>query len=124
MKSLRYIAAGLAVLFVGVVFAATITATWTNPTQNTDGTTLASSEIKQTRIEYGTCNGTAFGAKSGEVIVEGVGTTTSVQGLTPGTWCARAYTTSIYGVESDASNVASKVVAAPKPNAPSNFSWN
>ena len=86
---------------------------------------MVPADIKQTRIEYGTCSAPGvFGTKAGDVIVNGVASAGSITNLTPGTWCARAYTMNIYNVESDPSNVASKVVAAPKPNAPTNFSLN
>lgn len=106
----------LGVLVAGVAFAGSATATWTNPTQYTDGAALAPADIQQTRLEYGTCVGTAFGVKAGEVIVTGSTTTATVQNLAAGTWCFRAYSKA-KGVESAASAVASKVVpqAAPQP---------
>lgn len=126
MKHSHKVLLGLALTSVlAVATAATLTATWVNPTTNTDNSALLSSEIKSTRIEYGTCSApNVFGTKAGDVVVNGALTTGTVPNLPPGTWCARAYTTNIYNVESAASNVASKVVAAPTPNAPTNFSFN
>jgi hypothetical protein len=54
-------------LIVGTkAFAGTATVTWTNPTTYTDGTAIATGDISQTRIEYGSCNGAAFGTKAGD----------------------------------------------------------
>lgn len=108
-----------------IAAAATLSTSWTNPTQNTDSSAIPATgpgSIASTRVEYGSCSGTAFGTKSGEVTVQGAATTASIPNLGPGTWCARAYTTNTYGSESGPSNVASKVIAAPTPNPPTGFS--
>lgn len=83
----------------------TATLSWTPPTQNTDGTTLAN--LAGYRISYGT-NSAAL-AQAVQVASPGVSTYT-VSNLTPGTWyfSVRAYTSN--GNESTSSNVASKVV--------------
>lgn len=98
-------------------FAGTAVVTWTQPTQYTDGTALALADISQTRVEYGTCSGTAFGTKAGEQIATGTGTTLTVNSLPAGTYCLRAYTTA-KGVESAASSVASAVVPQSPPKPP------
>ena len=100
--------------------AADVTATWTHPTQNTDGSALAIVNIASTRIEHGTCSGTAFGVKAGEVVVPGPATTTTIA-LPPGTHCFRAYTRAVAavgGLESGPSGVVSKVVPFSPPNPP------
>lgn len=120
-KLLPYLLAG----FVTVTLAATANVSWQNPTQNTDNTAIPASgpgSIASTRIEYGTCIATAFGTKLGEFIVTGQAEAGVSPDLAPGTYCARAYTKNTYGTESDSSNVAQKVIAAPKPKPPSNFS--
>lgn len=96
--------------------AASVTVTWTNPSTNADGSALASTAITGTRVEYGSCSGTAFGVKSSETITTGAVTST-VFTLGPGTYCFRAYTRSAAG-ESAASNVASKTIVAPVPSPP------
>lgn len=116
-------------LFLGltaIAMAATVTVRWQNPTQNTDDSAIPASgpgSIASTRIEYGTCSGAAFGTKLGEFIVTGQAEAGVSPDLAPGTYCGRAYTKNTYGEESGASNVAQKVISAPKPKAPSNFSW-
>lgn len=92
------------------------TVNWTNPVTYTDGSTLAPADITQTRIEYGSCNGTAFGTKAGEVKATGPATSAPIN-LSPGTYCLRGYTTA-KGVESVASAVFKSVIAQPAPNPP------
>jgi len=88
--------------------------TWVNPTTKTDGTALPAAQITGTRIEYGTCSGSAFGVKAGEVITTGAVVTATVD-RPAGTHCFRAYAR-IVGAESAPSNVAQKVIlAAPSP---------
>lgn len=98
-------------------FGATVTVNWTNPTTYTDGTPLPASAITRTRIEYGTCAGTAFGTKAGEFIATGSATTATSPNLAPGTWCFRALTTA-NGLESAPTNAVSTVLVQPPPNPP------
>lgn len=112
----------LALLLVSLVMcsrahAGTATVSWTHPTTYTDGSALALTDISQTRIEYGTCAGTAFGTKAGEQIATGTATTVTITNLAVGTWCFRGYTTA-KGVESGPSVVASKVVPQAATNPP------
>lgn len=110
MKALRW-------LMLLVSFAATAgTVSWTNPTTYTDSSVLNPADITQTRIEYGSCNGSAFGTKAGEVKATGSVTSTALT-LAPGTYCLRGYTTA-KGQESAASNVVKTTVAQPAPNPP------
>lgn len=113
------------VLLAAVAMAATISASWQNATTNTDSTAIPATgagSIATTRVEYGTCNGTDFGQKQGEVVVAGTATSAVTPNLPPGRYCARAIHINTYGVESDPSNVAVKVIEAPKPRPPANFS--
>ena len=110
--------AALLLLLIGIkAFAGAATITWTHPTQYTDGTAIGATDITQTRVEYGTCNGAAFGTVSGQQIATGTAATLTLNNLAAGTWCFRAYTTA-KGAESAASNVASKVVPQAAPNPP------
>lgn len=112
-------------LAAGLALAASVAVTWQNATQNTDNTPIPASgegSISTTRIEWGTCNGDAFGVKQGEKTVAGTVQATQVTDLPPGRWCLRAYHVNTWGVASDPSNVAIKVIDAPKPKPPSNFS--
>ena len=117
MRILIALALALATVTAG---AADVTVTWTHPTQNTDGTALPLASIASTRVEYGSCSGSAFGTKAGEVTVTAPGTTATIT-LAPGTHCFRAYTRTVAaagGLESGPSNAASKVVPFPPPNPP------
>lgn len=107
----------LAAFFASFAFAGDATVNWANPTKYTDNTTLVPADITQTRIEYGSCNGVAFGTKAGEVTVTGSATQGVISALAAGGYCFRAYTTA-KGLESVASNVASKTVPQAAPNAP------
>lgn len=97
--------------------ASTVTVSWTNPTQYTDGSALAASDITQTRVEYGTCSGALFGSKLGQFTVAGNGTSGTSPQLAPGTYCFQAFTTAA-GVESAASVAVSGVVPQPAPKPP------
>lgn len=122
---LKTAAAFVLSLVAAVALAATITATWTNATRNTDDSVIPATgegSISTTRIEWGTCNADNFGTKQGEKIVAGTVTTAVTPDLPPGRWCLRAYHVNTWGVASDPSNVAIKVIEAPKPRPPSNFS--
>ena len=108
--------------------AGTLTATWDNPTTNTDGTPIPDTgpESLQTwRIEYGTCSAPGvFGVKAGELIrtrvVGGPPLTTVTNNLAPGNTCIRVFVANAAGNESTPSNVASKVIDAATPRAPTN----
>ena len=112
---------GLTAFGVTRALAADVAVTWTQPTTNTDGSAIPATgpgSIASNRIEWGTCNGTAFGTKVGERVVSPVATSATVTGLGPATWCFRAYATNTYAQESAASNAAQRVVNPPVPNPP------
>lgn len=114
----------LASFLAFAAFAATITTSWQNATQNTDNSAIPATgagSIVNTRIEWGTCNADNFGTKMGEKLVAGAVTTTDTPELAPGRWCLRAFHINTYGVVSDTSNVAIKVIDAPKPKPPTGF---
>ena len=126
LKPLRWLASiGLTFIACGSVSAAIVTLTWFNPTTKTDGTALLAAQITGTRIEYGTCSGSAFGVKAGEVITTGAVVTATVD-RPAGTHCFRAYAR-IAGavpnstIESAPSNVAQKVILEAPPNPPTNL---
>ena len=94
---------------------------WTNPTTNTDGTAIPASgagSLTGTRVQYGSCSGTAFGVMTAERVAAAPATTVSFTGVAPGTHCVRAFARNTYDSESVASNVASKIIPAPVPGAP------
>lgn len=130
-KTLEYRAIGaFAILIVGLLLAgiaqaATVTVTWTNPTQNTDDSAIPTSgegSLSAARVQYGTCtSGGVFGTAVGDVPrPRGTGAmpTTATLNLPVGQSCIRVYVTNTYGKESDASNVATRVVDAPTPKPP------
>lgn len=114
---MRIVVAVVAVLFALPVWAATFTAKWTNPTSYVDDSPLAVADISRTRLEYGSCVGSAFGTKAGEFISTGNDTTEVSPNVAPGTYCLRGYTTA-KGVESGPSNVSGFVIAQPAPKPP------
>lgn len=119
----------LGLLITASALAAGLTATWVNPTTNTDSSAIPASgpgSIASSLISYGTCSsdGKSIATVAGTVPVTGSATTGSIPNLAPGTWCASVSVTNTFGAASAQSNVASKVVAAPTPSAPTNFSLN
>ncbi len=94
------------------------TVSWTNPTTRTDGTALPSSQIGSTRVEWGTCSGSAFGSALGNQSATGTATSTIINNLAPGTYCFRAATVDAAGLQSGWSNIASKVVPVAPPSPP------
>lgn len=122
MKTLAlFLAAGAALLSTDSALAASAAVSWTLPTQYEDGSTLAGADIASTTVEYGTCSGTAFGTKAGQVVATGGASSATVNNLAPGTWCFRAFVTTVAAkgaVSSGFSNVASKTVPFPAPKPP------
>lgn len=106
---------------IAAALSADVTVSWTHPVQFADGTPLALAQIASTRVERGTCSGTSFGTKQAEQTATGSGTSVVFLALSPGTYCFRAFTKATAaagGLESNASNVASKVIPYPTPGPP------
>ncbi len=120
MKSLTLFAAMALTVLCGPALAGTLNYTLTMPTLYEDNTPLAVTDITQSRIEYGTCQGTApnqtFGTLLGQIVTPSNTTTVTKSGFTAGDYCSRAYVTA-KGVESLVSNMVPKTVlqAGPKP---------
>jgi hypothetical protein len=104
---------------------------WTNPTKNTDDTNIPTScpsgqaqcgKLTVTRLEYGTCTGTApnlaFGTKVGEITVAQPAVTALISALVPRMYCFRAFARNDYAAESASSNVDTKTIVPPTPGAP------
>jgi hypothetical protein len=103
-------------------------ATWVLPTTYADAaaTPMPAADIASTTVQYGTCNGNAFGASLGAVNVAAPSTSATIPSLAPGTYCARAFVTTVAskgGLASAFSNVAQATVPFPSPGAPSNFTF-
>lgn len=120
------IAAAAMLLVSAVAWAAVAHVSWTNATQNTDGSAIPASgpgSLVSTTTEWSSCGpGDTFTTKAGELTVPKSQTAADTPDLAVGRWCLRAYHTNTYGVNSDPSGTGVKVVAAPKPNPPGNFS--
>lgn len=98
--------------------------TWTLATQDTDGKAIPASgptSLASTRVEWGTCNGSAFGTAVGQQTVPTPATTYTVTGLTAGTWCFRAYSRTVAGLESAPTNVVTKTILQSPPQPPGNL---
>lgn len=101
--------------------------TWTTPAQNTDGSAIPATcpsgqttcgRLSRTLLEYGTCNGSAFGNRIGDIFVAAPGAEATVSNLVVQTYCFRAFAQNDYGVSSATSNVVARTIAAPQPNPP------
>ena len=113
--------------FATVAFAAVLSFSWTAPTENTDGSAIPSSgagSLTEYVISYGPCNSgrTALTSVTGTVVRAAPNLSAVSPDLAPGTWCGYAQARNTYGVLSDPSNVGFKVIDAPKPKPPTNFS--
>lgn len=99
---------------------------FTYATSNTDGTPIPTAcsgaqpcgRIARTQVEYGTCNGTAFGSRVGDIFVTPPADRVVVSNLVVQTYCFRANHQTDQGANSAWSNVATKTIAAPQPNPP------
>jgi hypothetical protein len=105
-----------------LAWGATATINWQNPTQNEDGSAIPATgagSIASTRIEWGTCSGTAFGTKQGERVFTAPATSGAIDGLAAGaTFCFRGFSTNTFGQSSAASNVVARLIPAPTPRPP------
>lgn len=114
------------ILCIFSIYANAETVTWTAPTKNTDGTTIPScvsavcppDSLASYKIQWGTCNGTAFGIKAGEQNLPLTPPTVSITGLAPGLTCFQMFAINTSGVSSDPTNAASKLIVPVTPNPP------
>ena len=119
----------LSAVFVLSAFPLTATAgdaalTWTLATQNTDGSAIPASgptSLAATRVEWGTCSGSAFGTVAGQQTVATPATTYTITGLAAGVWCFRAYSRTVAGLESAPTNVVTKTILQSPPQPPGNL---
>lgn len=109
----------LLALLASPAYAAKVTVSWTNPDKNTNGTPLT--DLASIIIEWGTCNGTAFGETKGSALVAtnaaGASLSTVVTPTGLDRVCLRALAVNINGVPSAYSNVAVKDLL-PQPGKP------
>lgn len=105
-------------LTIPKAFAADAQLSWTHPTQREDGTALPLAEIKETQIDWAACAaGNVFPpTPAGTKAVAAPATSTTVTGLTYGTWCFRARTVDTANlVSNNTGTVWRQYVAPPKP---------
>ena len=115
---------GFVLAFISLTASAVgVPVSWVNPTGREDGSSLPVAELRGTRIEHGTCNGTLFGTKNGEVLAA-AGTTAGTLQLPAGIHCIRLFAIAdnkIGGtIDSSPTNPINKPIAASPPNPPSN----
>lgn len=110
----------VAMAFASLAHAATLTGSFTLPTQYEDGSPLPASNIKHIRVEVGTCSLSAqFLAKEGEQLVPPPATTWTVTvPRTFGQFCARAQTETTLGTLSAWTPSVTKTIAEPPPKPP------
>lgn len=123
MNRLSKLAVCVALVLIGAcaswpASADTVTATWINPTENTDGTPIPVSgegALTSARVAWGTCSAEGvFGTEAG-AIVRSMPVSSVVFNLKPGNWCVRVTVTNTYGETSEPSNVATHFTPPPKP---------
>jgi hypothetical protein len=121
-KTISFAAGFILALVIGDAFGATATISWQNPTQNVDGSPIPATgagSLVSTRVDWGTCSGTAFGTKQGEVVVPMPATTATIPDLADGaTVCFRAFSRNTFGEQSATSNIVSRIIPAPRPRPP------
>lgn len=114
----------LLALLAGPAVAGDLTATWTHPTTNTDGSTIPATgplSIASTRVEYFQCANasSAWPASPTVVSVPAPAATRTVTGLNDGQrYCFRAASVNVAGTVSAYSATASAVVPTTTPNPP------
>jgi hypothetical protein len=110
----------IASVFASLAHAATLTGSFTLPTQYEDGSPLPQANIKHIRVEVGTCSAsTQFLAKEGEQLVPPPATTWTVTvPRTFGQFCARAQTETTLGTLSAWTPSVTKTIAEPPPKPP------
>lgn len=104
----------LALLVCLPSFAAKVPVSWQDPTENTDGTKLT--DLKSIRLEWGTCNGAAFGTSQASILIPAGAMHGFVYPTGMTKCCIRAFAVNTAGALSDSSSVVSKdLVALGKP---------
>jgi hypothetical protein len=86
--------------------AAKVKVSWTAPTHNTDGSVLVN--LSHFIVEWGTCNGTAFGTRQSAIQVPAGMNTTFIYPSGLSKVCIRAYAVNAVSVSSAPSNPTNK----------------
>jgi len=111
---MKYLALCL-LLLSGLAHAATVTVTWTNPTSNVDGTTLAPSAILRTEVQYSTSS--TFTSPTVATATGSIATLV-INDVAPGQWYFRARTVSAVGASVWSNSIGRVVQAPPSPPNP------
>lgn len=111
-----------------VAMAATLSISWQNATEYTDGTPIAttgSERIASTQVEYGPCNAARNAITQATTVSVPYPETSPgvIDGLEPGVWCARARHITAGGTAGLWTSVGSVVKEPRIPKAPTNFSF-
>lgn len=119
---MKILALIFALIFPVALYAADATVDWQHPTNNVDGSPIPATgpaALSSTRLEYGTCSGTAFGQAEGSVSAPYPATSAIVPGLEYGrSYCFRGASVNNAGEVSAWSNVVSRFILVPAPNPP------
>ena len=111
----------LALFLPSLALAGTANVNLLQPTQYSDSTPMPAADVASTTVEYGSCSGSAFGTKAGQVVTPNVPSMVSVLNLAPGAYCFRVIVTTIAakgGLSSAYSNTATGTIPFPAPGAP------
>lgn len=130
MKLKDFLFSLLILAVASVVYAGTITGTWTNALKNTDGTNIATpgqpGALVSSTFEYSLCGpDDTFGVKLGEQVNTtqltpgAVAASPTIPNIGPGRYCARVVHKNSFGSLSDYSDIGVKVIDAPVPGKPS-----
>lgn len=118
-KPLLYICCFVLGLLSSVSQAAKVPVSLLTPKTNTDGSVLT--DLANIEIEWGTCNGTAFGTRQSGMLIAFNQTNVTLRAFIYPTGmakvCVRAFAYNSHGARSDSSNIASKDLL-PKPGKP------
>jgi len=120
MKTIIYVLLA-AMLLCNPLWAADVTLTWTNATQNEDGSTIPATgdnSLDTTTIEYAACIAGQLSDPRIPVVVDASIETTDISIVTPGDWCFVAFHTNVAGNASGESNIAIKTILPATPNPP------
>lgn len=104
--------------FSGLALAADATLTWQPPTEYTDGSPLPAVDLRETVVQWLTCDGTWPADGAPQSVSVPAPASSAVIAVPPGRTCFRAAVVTVLGAQSDWSSTAVKVVPAPTPNPP------
>ena len=120
-KALRLLILIPFVVIATPLWAGNVTLTWTNATQNEDGSAIPATgdnSLDTTTLEYAACISGQLSAPRLSKTVAASFETDIVSIVTPGDWCFVAFHTNVAGTRSAESNIAIKTILPAVPNPP------